>query len=87
MRSHSGKLEYLNNLYVGALGTPSPFCRRLEFALQKGLEKSNAFLSASDTFLQEPVTKLAFPAGALLAGLTQCRQGSDGKQPIAYRLV
>ena len=55
----------------GRLVTPSPFCRRFEFALQKGLEKSNTFLSASDTFLRELITKLAFPPYALLAGLTQ----------------
>jgi hypothetical protein len=41
------------------------------YALQNGLEKSDTFLSASDTFLREAVTKLAFPPGALLAGLTQ----------------
>ena len=32
---------------------------------------SNTFLSSFDTFLREPITKLAFPPGALLAGLTQ----------------
>ena len=62
----------LNNIPLNIrLGTPSHFCRRFDFTLQKGLEKSNTFLSASDTFLREPVTKLAFPPGALLAGLTQ----------------
>ncbi|CAL8271175.1 unnamed protein product [Boreogadus saida] len=49
----------------------APFCRRFEFALQKGLEKSNTFLSSFDKFLREPITKLAFPPGALLAGSTQ----------------
>ena len=42
----------------------------------KGLEKSNTFRSASDMFLREPITKLALTPGALLAGLTQWRQGS-----------
>ena len=28
------------------LGTPSPFCWQIVFALQKGLEKSNTFHSA-----------------------------------------
>ena len=50
----------------GRLGTPSPFCRRFEFALKKGLEMSNTFLSASDTFLREPITKLAFPLARYL---------------------
>ena len=68
------------------LGTPNPFCRRFEFALQKGLKKSDTFISTSDTFFWESITKLASPPGALLAGLTQWRQGSDGKQPIAYRV-
>ena len=44
---------------------------RFEFSLQKVLEKSNTFLSRFDTFLREPITKLARPPGALLAGLTQ----------------
>ena len=57
--------------WVVRLGTPSPFCRRIEFALQKGLEKSNTLLPAYDTFLRGPITKLASPPGALLAGLTQ----------------
>ena len=39
--------------------------------IHKGLEKSNTFLSASEMFLREPITKLPFPLGALLAGLTQ----------------
>ena len=65
-------------LLTTGLGTLSPFVRRFEFALQKGLE--NTFLSASDTLLREPITKLAFPPGALLAGLAQRRQGSDGKR-------
>ena len=69
-----------------SLGTPTPFCRRFEFALRKGLEKSNTFLSASDTFLRESITKMASSPGALLAGLTQWRQESDGKQPIVYRV-
>ena len=56
-------------------------------ALQKGLEKSNTFLSASDTFLWDQITKLAFPPCELLACLTHWRQGSDGKQPIAYRVI
>ena len=64
MTSHNA---YMHTVYC----TPSPFCRRLEFALQEGLEKSSTFLSASDTFLREPITKLAFPPGVLLAGLTQ----------------
>ena len=42
-----------------------------DFALQKGLEKSNTFLSSFDTFLREPITKLAFPPWHVLAGLTQ----------------
>ena len=57
---------------VGGVGGvaryPRPFCRRFEFALQKGLERTNTFLSASDMLLREPITKLAFPSGALLAG-------------------
>ena len=72
--------------WVVRLGTPSPFCRRIEFTLQKGLEKSNTLLPAYDTFLRGPITKLASPPGALLAGLTQGRQESDGRQPIAYRV-
>jgi hypothetical protein len=48
-----------------------PICRRFEFALQKGLEKSHTFLSSFDAFLREPITKLPYPPGALLAGLTQ----------------
>ena len=47
---------------VASLGGP---------ALQQGLERSNTFLSSFDVYLQEPITKLAFPPGALLAGLTQ----------------
>jgi hypothetical protein len=50
---------------------PRPFCRRFEFALQQGLERSNTFHSATDTLLREPITKLVSPPGALLAGLTQ----------------
>ena len=38
-------------------------------------------------FLREPITKLALTAGSLLAGLTQWRHLSDGKQPIAYRVI
>ena len=52
------------------LGTPSPFCRPFEFALQKGLEKSNTFLSASDMLFRKPITRLAYPPSALLVGLT-----------------
>ena len=37
----------------------------------KGLENRNTFLSASDKFLWEPITKLAFPPGVLVAGFTQ----------------
>ena len=55
-------------------------------ALHQGLERTNTFLSASNTFLREPITKLASPPGALLAGSTQGRQGSDGKQTISYRV-
>jgi hypothetical protein len=33
--------------------------------------ESNTFLSVSDPLLLEPITKLAFPPGTLLAGLTQ----------------
>ena len=65
------------------MGSPSPFYRRYEFALQR----RRAILSASDTLLREPITKLAFPPGALLAGLTQWWQGSDGRQPIVYRFI
>ena len=43
------------------LGSPRLFCRRFEFALQKGLEGGDTFLSTFDTFLREPITKLAFP--------------------------
>ena len=68
------------------LAIPSLFCRRFWIFPQKCLEKSNTFLSASDVFLREPITTLASTPGALLAGLTQRRQGSDGKQPIAYRV-
>ena len=39
----------------------TPCFRRFEFAQQKRLERSNTFLSSFDTFLWEPVTKLAFP--------------------------
>ena len=45
-------------------GDLSSLCTRV-------LEKRNTFLSDSDAFLREPITKLAFPPGALLAGLTQ----------------
>jgi hypothetical protein len=55
--------------------------------MRKGREKSNTFLSASDSVLREPITKLAFPPGVLLAGLTKGQQGSDGEQPIAYRVI
>ena len=57
-------------------GYPQPVLRWFEFALQQGLE-GNTFLSVSDPLLLEPITKLVFPPGALLAGLTQWRQGSD----------
>jgi hypothetical protein len=51
---------------------PKPSRRRFDFTLlQKGLEKSNTFLSASDTFLWEQITKLASPPGVVLADLTQ----------------
>ena len=53
------------------LGTLNPFCQQFQFAVQKGLERSNAFLSASDALLRESITKLPFPPGALLAGFTQ----------------
>ena len=58
-------------MYSSILGTPSPFCRRFEFALQQGVESSNTFLSASDTLLQEPNTKLSFPPGSTRNGSTQ----------------
>ena len=48
-----------------------PILPAIEFALHKGLEKSGTFLSGLDPFLLEPITKLAFPPGVLLAGLTQ----------------
>ena len=44
---------------------------KFEFALQQGLKRSDTILPASDPVLRELITKLAFPAGALLAGLTQ----------------
>ena len=48
--------------WMAGLGTPSPFFRGFESALQQGLERSDTFLSASDdTLSQEPITKLAFP--------------------------
>ena len=47
-------------------------------------EAIQQFLSAFDLFLWEPITKLAFPPGALLPGLTQRRQGSYSKQQIPY---
>ena len=62
-----------------AYWVPQDWVPSAHSALQKGLKKGNTFLSASDTFLWEPITKLAFPLGALLAGLTQWRQRSDGK--------
>ena len=62
-------LSYLSD------GEKMPSITRLgnqfEFTMHKGLEKSNTFLSSFDTFLREPITKLAFPPGTLLAGLTQ----------------
>ena len=64
-----------------------PFCWRFEFALQKGLEKSSTCLPSFDMFLREPINNMAFPPGVLLAGLIQWQQGSDGKQPIAYRVM
>ena len=74
--------------YVAFLqtGYPQPVLPAIRICPQKCLEKSNTFLSASDVFLREPITTLASTPGALLAGLTQRRQGSDGKQPIAYRV-
>ena len=61
----SGQLPAL----IPRLGTPSTFCRPFEFPL--GLGRTNTFLSASDMLLREPITKLDFPLGVLLAGLTQ----------------
>ncbi|CAL8398960.1 unnamed protein product [Arctogadus glacialis] len=52
----------------------------------KGLEKSNTFLSASDTFLWEPITMLAFPLGALLAGLTTGKRGSSQSRTESVEL-
>ena len=71
----------------GSSSRPAHSAGRFEFALQKGLEKSNTFLASCDTFLREPTPKLASPLGVLLAGLTQWWQGSDFKQPIAYRVI
>ena len=48
-----------------------------DLVLQKGLEKSHTFLSIRYVFAGANL-----PPGALLAGLTQWRQGSD--KPIAY---
>ena len=63
-----------------------PILPAIKYALHQGLEKSNTVLSILDPFLLEPITKLAFVPDVLLAGLTQWRQGSNGKQPIAYTL-
>ena len=42
-----------------------------EFSLQQGLETNKTFLSVSAPLLPEPITKVAFPPGVLLAVLTQ----------------
>ena len=65
----------------------SLFCRWFEFTLQQGLERSNYFLPVSEPLLLESITKLAFPSGALLTGLTQWRQGSESKQVFDYPIV
>jgi hypothetical protein len=49
-------LGKLKELLFDSLGSPA----LSSGALHKGLEKSNTFLSASDTFLREPITEL-FP--------------------------
>ena len=55
--------------------SPQPVCRPFGLVLQQGLERSNTSLPVSDPLLLGLITKLAFPPGALLAGLTQWGQG------------
>ena len=58
----------------------------MQLALHKGLEQSNTFLYASDNFFAGANHQASFSLGAILARSTQWRQGSDGNQPIAYRV-
>ena len=57
---------------------PRPFFRRIEFVRHNGPETSNTFLSASDTFLRGPITKLAFPPLARAIGWFNTRNRTGG---------
>ena len=69
------------------LGSPAHSASELSLPCRRVWRRVIHFFLLQIRFWREPITELAFHPGALLAGLTHWWQESDGKQPIAYRVI
>ena len=76
----------LSHMQHARLGSPAHYSGELSsFCTRVWRRAVHLFLVSIGAWSQSP--SWLFPPGALLTGLTQWRQGGDGKQPIVYRVI